>query len=87
MLNRVKKSVRWLLGAELPSELRERLQREAGGLGTLSSNLATRALWHGDAFWNEYLARFDRASLGHNFYYEWLTQPEHQAVLLLAPAR
>jgi len=85
MMNRVKKSVRWLLGAELPSELRERLQREAGGLGTLSSNLATRALWNGDAFWNEYLARFDRASLGHSFYYEWLTAPEHQAVLLLTP--
>jgi hypothetical protein len=86
MMNRVKKSVRWLLGAELPAELRERLQREAGGLGTLSSNLATRALWKGDAFWNEYLARFDRSSLGHNFFYEWLTVPEHQAVLLLTPA-
>lgn len=87
MMDRVKRSVRWLLGAELPSELRERLHREAGGLGTLSSNLATRALWRGDAFWNEYLARFDRASLGHNYFYEWITAPEHQAVLLLTPAR
>jgi len=86
MMDRVKRSVRWLLGAELPAELRERMQRDAGGLGTLSSNLATRALWRGDAFWNEYLARFDRASLGHSYFYEWITAPEHQAVLLLTPS-
>ncbi len=87
MLNRVKRSVRWLLGGELPAELLERLHTEPGGLGTLSSNLATRPLWRGDRFWNEYLARFDRLALGHNYFYEWITAPEHQVVLLLTPPR
>ena len=85
MMNRVKRSVRWLLGAELPAELRERLQTQPGGLGTLSQNLATRALWRGDAFWKEYLARFDRQALGHAYFYEWISAPEHQALLLLTP--
>ena len=87
MMNRVKRSVRWLLGGELPSELRERMQSQAGGLGTLSNNMATRALWRGDAFWKDYLARFDRIALGHSYFYDWITAPEHQVVLLLTPPR
>ena len=87
MLNRVKRTVRWLLGGELPAELRERLQTQPGGLGTLSNNLATRALWRGDVFWNDYLARFDRMALGHSYFYDWITAREHQVVLLLTPSK
>jgi hypothetical protein len=82
MMFRVK-GVRWLLGPTARG-LRERLQPKAGRGAHLQPR--HRALWKGDAFWNEYLARFDRSSLGHNFFYEWLTVPEHQAVLLLTPA-
>jgi hypothetical protein len=85
VLNRVRRSVRWMLGAELPADLRERLQKQPGGLGTLANNLATRALWRGDAFWRDYLGRFDRQAMGHSSFYEWITKPEHQTVLLLTP--
>ncbi len=86
LLTRVKRSVRWLLGGELAPELRERLRTDVSGLGTLSSGMATRALWRGDPFWAAYLARFDATTLGHNYFYEWITTPEHQSRLLLLPA-
>lgn len=86
ILLRVKRSVRWLLGAELPLDLRSRLRANPSGLGTLSSGAATRALWRGDAFWADYLARFDRTTLGHNYFYGWITNPERQSILLLTPA-
>jgi hypothetical protein len=87
ILVRVKRSVRWLLGSELPSDLVRRLRTDAGGLGTLSNGAATRALWKGDEFWARYLARFDETKLGHNYFYGWITQPEQQSVLLLTPGR
>jgi hypothetical protein len=87
ILVRVKRSVRWLLGSELPSDLVRRLRTETGGLGTLSNGAATRALWKGDEFWAGYLARFDETKLGHNYFYSWITQPEHQSILLLTPER
>lgn len=87
ILNRVKRSVAWLLGGDLPRELKARMQADAGGLGTLSSGSATRALWMGDSFWAGYLERFDRMLIGHNYFYEWLSAPEHQSTLLLTPAR
>ncbi len=86
LLTRVKRSVRWLLGGELAPELRERLRTDVSGLGTLSSGMAARAVWKGDAFWTAYLARFDASTLGHNYFYEWLTTAEHQSRLLLVPA-
>ena len=87
ILVRLKHSVGWLLGGELPSELRARMRTDASGLGTLSSGVAARALWMGDTFWSDYAARFERLLIGHNFFYERITKPEHQAVLLLTPAR
>ncbi len=87
ILNRVKRSVAWLMGGELPRELKGRMQADAGGLGTLSSGMATRALLLGDGFWADYLARFDRMLIGHNYFYEWISAPEHQSTLLLTPAR
>ena len=85
MLNRVKRSVRWLIGGELPPDLRARLRTDTGGLGTLANGAATRALWLGDGFWARYLERFDGTMIGHNYFYEWITQPEHQSILLLTP--
>lgn len=84
-LNRVKRSVRWLIGGELPPDLKARLRTDTGGLGTLANGAATRALWLGDTFWARYLERFDGTMIGHNYFYEWITQPEHQSILLLTP--
>lgn len=84
-LDHVRRSVRWLLGGELPPEVMGRLQREAGGLATLSSGYATRALWRGDAFWATYLLRFDRTRIGHNYFHAWLDDARHQTTLLLTP--
>ena len=87
ILDRVRASVRWLLGGELPRDVKARLRSEAGGLGTLSNGLATRALWMGDRFWDDYLRRFDRLKIGHGYFYEWITDARHQITLLLVPAR
>lgn len=85
--DRVRLSVRWLLGGELFPELRTRLHGDASGLGTLSGGMATRALWKGDAFWTDYLQRFDALKLGHSFFYDTIAEPAHQAVLLLTPVK
>ena len=87
MLDGMRRNVRWLLGAELPVDVRARLKKETGGLGTISTGLATRALWMGDAFWSSYLARFDGALLGHQYFYSHLSSPERQTTLLLTPQR
>lgn len=87
ILGRVRRSVRWLVGGELPDELVARVRRDPSGLGTLASSTATRALWHGDAFWADYLERFDRLNLGHSNFYEWLADPGHQTVVLLQPGK
>lgn len=87
ILSRVRKSVRWLLGAELPHEVLNRFRADPGEMGTLSSGMATRALWMGDAFWTGYLARFDRLALGQSNFYDWLADAKHQTVLLLTPAK
>lgn len=85
--DRVRFGVRWLLGAELPPEVQQRLRSDAGGLGTLSGGMAARALWLGDGYWAGYLARFDRLKLGHEFFYDTIAEAAHQSVLLLTPAK
>ena len=85
MMGRVRQSVRWLLGGELPVEVLARFRSEPGAMGTLSSGMATRALWRGDPFWAHYLAQLDRLSLGHSYFYDWLVDPKHQTLLLFTP--
>lgn len=85
VLERVKRSVSWLLGDLLPADLRARLRTDASGLGTLSNGAATRALWRGDRFWAQYLERFAATTIGHNYFYSWITAPEHQSIVLLTP--
>jgi len=83
----VRRSVRWLLGGELPPEVSSRLATDTGGLATLSNGYATRALWLGDAFWATYLKRFDRCKIGHSYFHSWLEDPVHQTALLLTPIK
>jgi hypothetical protein len=87
IMNRVRKSVRWMVGGELPGTVLDTFRAEPNTMGSLSAGLATRALWRGDAFWAGYLANLDRLALGHSNYYEWLADAKHQTLLLLTPAK
>lgn len=86
IMNRLRDNVLWLVGGPIPGDILGRLRRDPSGLGSLSSGLVTRALWHGDAFWNDYRERFETIKLGHSYFYEWLVDPAHQSTLLLTPA-
>ena len=86
ILSHMRMSVRWLLGAELPREVLRQFRAEPGAMGTLSSGMATRALWMGDAFWKGYLGHLDALSLGHSFFYDRLAEAKNQTLLLLTPA-
>jgi len=81
-LDRVRSSVAWMLGAPLTNDLRRRTQAETGPLGTLGTSMATRALWRGDAFWDDYLARFQTQRYGHSSFYGQIDQPARQFKLL-----
>ena len=87
VLDGIRRSVSWLLGDLIPIEIMTRLKTDPGGLGTLSNNMATRALWMGDGFWAGYLQRFRTQKIGHSYFYEWMTDAKHQTTLLLTPAR
>ena len=86
VLDGIRHSVGWLLGDAIPSEIMTRLKRDPGGLATISNGMATRALWMGDAFWADYLRRFQTLKIGHNYFYEWLSDKSHQTTLLFTPA-
>src|SRR5262249_43695567 len=86
VLDGVRRSVRWLLGGEIPVEIMPRMHREPGALATLSNGIAARALWMGDRFWADYLRRFDTSRIGHSYYYEWVADAKHQVTLLFTPA-
>ena len=87
VLTGVRNNVRWLVGGELNDDLTRRFRTDPAGLGTLSSGMATRALWMGDAFWRGYLDRLDHVLLGHSYFYDWLVEPRHQTTLLLTPGK
>lgn len=85
IMDRMRYSMAWLLGAPLPPEVLKSLQSAPNGLGTLTTGMATRAVWHGDAFWSGYLDRFMTLKLGHGFFFEHLADAAHQTTLLLTP--
>jgi hypothetical protein len=87
VLDGIRHSVAWLLGDVMPHAVIAHVRSDPGALATLSSGMATRALWKGDAFWADYLRRFKSLKIGHNYYYEWLADTKHQTTLLLTPAR
>ncbi len=81
----VKRSVAWLVGGPLPVAVKDQLRRQPGALGTLANVMVSRALWKGDAFWDEYSLRLQRTNLSHNTFANWMTDPSHQGALLLLP--
>lgn len=85
VLNALRAQVDWLLGGPLPPDVRARLRRDPGGLGTLTTCMATRALGRGDAFWDDYRRRFERTPYGPSTFYGWLTNPAEQVALQLVP--
>jgi len=86
VLESARRSVGWLLGAEIPQGVMDHIKTDPGALGTISNGLATRALWRGDAYWAGYLRRFESLRIGHSYYYEWVADARHQTTLLLTPA-
>lgn len=78
-------SVDWLLGGLFSPAALEQMHTQPGALATLSGNMATRALWKGDAFWDVYRYRFENTVRSHNTFWKWLVAPEHQATLLFTP--
>lgn len=85
MFESVRRSVAWLLGGDLTRPVKDQMRRQPGALGTLANGMASRALWKGDAFWDEYLMRFMTTNRGHSTFFPWLTDPSHQATLLFTP--
>lgn len=86
VLDAVKSSTAWLLGAPLSPDLRRRAQTETGPLSTLGTSMATRALWQGDEFWDDYLVRFLTQRYDHTTFFPQMDEPSHQFKLLFAPA-
>ncbi|MEO5988180.1 MAG: hypothetical protein ABIU54_12220 [Candidatus Eisenbacteria bacterium] len=86
-LEQVRSSVAWMLGAPLTPELKRRAQAESGPLSTLGTIMATRALWQGDVFWDDYLARFQSQRYGHSSFYMLMDRPDHQFKLLFTPGK
>lgn len=84
-MDRLRYGLAWLLGAPMPLDIVQRMRTAPASLGTLSSGMATRAVWHGDKFWSDYLERFMTLKLGHSNYYEHLADAAHQTTLLLTP--
>ena len=62
------------------------MRRQPGALGTLANGMASRALWKGDAFWDEYLMRFLTTNRGHSTFFTWLTDPSPGGAALHAEA-
>ena len=87
IMDQVRYNVLWMLGGLLSPSLARRAQEEPSVLTALTSSMATRALWRGDAFWDPYRDRFERTTLGHTIFVPWMSAPEHQVVLEFTPRR
>ena len=76
----------WMLGGPLDSELRRRAATDPGVLAAISTTSAMRALWGGEAFWSNYLARV--SAIDHAAFSRWLAYfkgQDHQIQLIFLP--
>lgn len=83
----VKRGWTWLLGGPLPQGLRMQAGKAPGLLVPLTSGMVTRALWHGDEFWDLYRHRFETSRLAPAVFFNWMKDPAHQARLVLTPKK
>jgi len=85
-LRRLRESMMWMLGGPLDSELRRRAATDPGVLAAISTTSAMRALWGGEAFWSNYLARV--SAIDHAAFSRWLAYfkgQDHQIQLIFLP--
>jgi hypothetical protein len=87
IIDQVRFSVTWMLGGLLSPPLARRAQEEPSVLTALTGSMATRAMWRGDAFWDQYRDRLERTTLGPNVFVPWMSAANHQAVLEFLPRR
>lgn len=85
VFEKVRRSVVWLLGGDMTKSVLDQMHKQPGALGTLANGMASRALWKGDDFWDEYRTRFMTTNRGHSTFYNWLNDPQHHAGLLFTP--
>ena len=83
----IRRGVLWLLGGPLSPDLRAAIRRDPAALNTLGNTIATRELWGGEPFWAEYRRRFDlRVSYGYGAWAQYLSDPDHHAIISVRPA-
>ena len=64
------------------------IQRDPAALNTLGNTIATRELWGGEPFWGEYRRRFDlRVSYGYGAWVRYISDPNHQTIISVLPAK
>ncbi len=80
-------NVRWMVGGPLSPQQRRQALDTPTLLTGLSTTTAARAIWKGDTFWAGWRRRLDEAHFGATSFLAWMTAPEHQVVLVLAPPR
>lgn len=86
-LNGVKRAFDWLLGGPLPQGVRAQSAQAPGMLTPMTTGMAARALWRGDAFWERYRTSFEQSVMSPGVFFAWMLDPAHQARLVLAPRR
>lgn len=87
MLDLLRRSIAWLVGGPMPPSVLESARANPGALGTLANSMARRALWRGDAFWNDYLRRVLTTRYSHNIFTPWMDDPKHQVTLVFLPRK
>jgi len=86
-LNGVKRAFDWLLGGPLPPGIRGQSAQAPGMLTPLTTGMAARALWRGDAFWDRYRESFEQSVMSPTVFFDWMLDPAHQARLVLSPRK
>lgn len=86
-MDNVRRGWDWLLGGPMPDRVRQQAVGTPGMLAPLTAGMVTRALWRGDAFWELYRRRFERTTVAPSLFLTWMSDPTHQARLLLVPKK
>ena len=76
----------WMMGGPMTHALAESVTQDPAALNVLCSSLASQALWGDETFWAAYRRRFDfSVAPTFNRWADYLKDPRHHALLVLAP--
>ena len=85
--DRIRRGVGWLLGGPLSPELIQRAKNDPALIYNLSSSMATREMWGGQAFWSAYRRHFEEdPDPGWQAWERYVLSRRNQVLLLLTPA-